>query len=103
MQISKRDAIQIVNVIRSGDPPPVRLIHHLHVGRERWLEGMAWYLDVAKDHDLSAVRFIIGEYGSGKTHFLRMTAHMALERRFVVCEVTLSPDGRVRLDRFDII
>jgi len=103
IQISMKDAVQIVDGIKRGTPPPVRLIHHLHVGRQRWLEGMAWYLDAAKDHDLSAVRFIIGEYGNGKTHFLRMTAHMALERRFVVCEVTLSPDGRVRLDRFDII
>jgi hypothetical protein len=62
---------------------------------------MAWYLDAAKDDDLSAVRLIIGEFGSGKTHFLRMTAHMALERRFVVCEVTLSRE--VRLDRFETV
>jgi hypothetical protein len=62
---------------------------------------MAWYLDAAKDYDLSAVRLVIGEYGSGKTHFLRMTAHMALERRFVVCEVTLSRE--VRLDRFETV
>jgi len=101
MQINRRDAIRIVQGIREGTPPPARLIHYLHVGRERWLEGMAWYLDAAKDHDLSAVRFVIGEYGSGKTHFLRMTAHMALERRFVVCEVTLSRE--VRLDRFETV
>ena len=87
--------------IKEGTPPPARLVHHLHVGRERWLEGMVWYLDAAKDDDLSAVRFVIGEYGSGKTHFLRMTAHMALERRFVVCEITLSRE--LRLDRFETV
>ena len=100
-QISKRDARKIVQSIREGTPPPARLVHHLHVGWERWLDGMVWYLDAAKDDDLSAVRFVIGEYGSGKTHFLRMTAHMALERRFVVCEITLSPE--VRLDRFETV
>ncbi len=101
VQISKRDAIGIVQGIREGTPPPARLVHYLHVGRKQWLEGMAWYLDAAKDDDLSAVRLIIGEFGSGKTHFLRMTAHMALERRFVVCEVTLSRE--VRLDRFETV
>jgi len=101
VQISKRDAIRIVQGIREGTPPPARLVHYLHVGRKQWLEGMAWYLDAAKDDDLSAVRLIIGEFGSGKTHFLRMTAHMALERRFVVCEVTLSRE--VRLDRFETV
>ncbi len=102
-QISKRDALRIVQSIKEGTPPPAWLVHYLHVGRERWLEGMKWYLDAAKDDDLSAVRFIIGEYGSGKTHFLRMTAHMALERRFVISEVTLSPDGSVRLERFETV
>ena len=101
MQISRRDAIKIVQGIKEGTPPPARLVHHLHVGRERWLDGMVWYLDAAKDDDLSAVRFVIGEYGSGKTHFLRMTAHMALERRFVVCEITLSRE--LRLDRFETV
>lgn len=100
-QISKRDALRIVQSIKEGTPPPAWLVHYLHVGRERWLEGMKWYLDAAKDDDLSAVRFIIGEYGSGKTHFLRMTAHMALERRFVISEVNLSKE--VRLDRFETV
>lgn len=99
--LSRRDALQIIQSIREGTPPPARLIHHLHVGRQRWLEGMAWYLDAAKCVDLSAVRFIVGEYGSGKTHFLRMTARMALERRFITCEVTLSRE--IRLDRFDTV
>lgn len=99
--LSRRDALQIIQNLREGTPPPVRLIPHLHVGRQRWLEGMIWYLDAAKDADLSAVRFIVGQYGSGKTHFLRMTAHLALERKFVTCEVTLSHE--VRLDKFDTI
>lgn len=62
---------------------------------------MAWYLDAAREDEVSSVRVILGDYGSGKTHFLRMTSHMALERRFFVSEVTLSRD--VRLDRFDTV
>jgi len=100
-ELSRRDAIQIIQHIKRGTPPPPRLISHIHVGRQRWIEGMEWYLDMAKEVDLSAVRFIVGEYGSGKTHFLHMTAHLALQRHFVVCEVTLSRD--IRLDRFDTV
>jgi len=99
--LSRGDAIRIIQAIRAGHPPPVRLIHHIHVGQERWLEGMKWYLENAKDAELSAVRFIVGDYGSGKTHFLRMTALMALQQKFVVSEVTLSRD--IRLDRFDTV
>ena len=62
---------------------------------------MWWYLDKVRDVGLSAVRFVDGEYGSGKTHFLRMTAYEALERKFVVSEVTLRPE--VRLDRFNTV
>lgn len=100
-ELNRPEAFEIVQDLKKGTPPPARLVHHLHVGRHKWLDGMAWYLDTAKDAALSAVRFIVGDPGSGKTHFLRMTAHMALERNFVVCEVALSPD--VRLDRFDTV
>jgi len=99
--ITKEEAIRILNNIKAGTPPSSKEIHHIHVGRKRWLEGMAWYLDYAKEANLSSVRFIVGEYGSGKTHFLRMTAHMALERQFTICEITLSSD--IRLDRFNTI
>lgn len=42
--LKRRDALEIINALKAGTPPPVRLVHHLHVGRERWLEGMAWFL-----------------------------------------------------------
>jgi hypothetical protein len=99
--LARKDALNILNVLRGGTPPPPRLVHHLHVGRERWLAGMAWYLDAAKNDDLSAVRFIVGDYGSGKTHFLYMTAAMAFQHNFVVADVTLTRE--VRLDRFDSV
>ncbi|MHA1794754.1 MAG: BREX system ATP-binding domain-containing protein [Promethearchaeota archaeon] len=99
--LSRKDALHIFQSLKEGTPPPTRLIEHIHVGRERWLEGMKWYLDSAKDADISAVRFIVGDYGSGKTHFLRMTANMALKSKFVTCEITLSQE--TRLDRFDSV
>ena len=100
-ELSQRDAIRIIGCLRNGTPPPIDLISHTHVGQERWLEGMCWYLDRVRDIDLSTVRFIKGEYGSGKTHFIRMTAHHALQRRLVISELMLSPE--IRLDRFQTV
>lgn len=98
---SRTDALKIIEALKNGTPPPPPLARYLHVGRARWLDGMTWYLDAAREDELSAVRFIVGDYGSGKTHFLRVTAHLAYERSFVVAEVTLDKD--VRLDRFDSV
>ncbi|GBD19688.1 hypothetical protein HRbin28_00121 [bacterium HR28] len=99
--LSRRDALKIIEALKRGTPPPPPLARYLHVGRSRWIDGMAWYLDAAREDELSAVRFIVGDYGSGKTHFLRVTAHLAYERSFVVSEVALDKD--VRLDRFDTV
>src|SRR5439155_21108713 len=98
MKLQASDADQIIQHLKNGNPPPIRLMPHLHVGRERWLDGMGWYLDKAADSQLSAVRIVAGDYGDGKTHFLRMTSYLALQRNFVACEVTLTSD--VRLDHF---
>ncbi len=100
-ELSRRDALKIIEALKHGTPPPPPLARFLHVGRARWLDGMTWYLDAAREDELSAVRFIVGDYGSGKTHFLRVTAHLAYERSFVVSEVALNKD--VRLDRFDLV
>ena len=99
--LSRKECLEIIHALKSGTPPAPRLARILHVGRKRWLDGMDWYLDAAAEDELSAVRFIVGDYGSGKTHFLRVTAQLAYERSFVVSEVTLDKD--VRLDRFEIV
>lgn len=99
--LSRRDAITIIEALKRGTPPPPSLASYLHVGRGRWVEGMCWYLDVVRADALSAVRLIAGDYGSGKTHFLRVAEQRAYERAFVVSEVTLTKD--VRLDRFETI
>lgn len=101
LSIGHRDAVAVVQSLKAGVPPRPRLAPALFVGRARWLDGMNWYLDAALEHGLSAVRLIVGDYGSGKTHFLRMAEWSAIQRRFAVCEVTLTP--QVRLDRFETV
>ena len=43
----------------------------------------------------STIRFIIGEYGSGKTFFLNLVKQIAIEKRMVVLSADISPDRRL--------
>src|SRR3546814_8245685 len=43
----------------------------------------------------SAIRFIIGEYGSGKTFFMNLIRLVALEKGLVVMFADLAPDRRI--------
>ena len=43
----------------------------------------------------STIRFIIGEYGSGKTFFLNLVRQIAVEKRMVVLSADISPDRRL--------
>ncbi len=99
--LTRREAQRIITQLKSGTPPSPRTAYYLNVGRERWIDGMAWYLDAARDDELSALRLIIGDYGTGKTHFQRVTQYLAHERNFVVSGVTASKEAP--LDRFDVI
>ena len=43
----------------------------------------------------SAIRFVIGEYGSGKTFFLYLIRSIALEKGLVAAHADLNPDRRL--------
>lgn len=43
----------------------------------------------------SMVRFVIGEYGAGKTFFLSLACSIAAEKRLVTTRADLSPDRRL--------
>ena len=44
----------------------------------------------------SAFRFVIGEYGSGKTFFLHLVRSIALEKRLVTAHADLTPNRRLQ-------
>ena len=43
----------------------------------------------------SAIRFVIGEYGSGKTFFLQLIRSVAMEKSLVTAHADLTPDRRL--------
>ncbi len=92
-KIRRRDRDMIIQALRAGVVPKMGL-RHIQVGRasevaetvrdvERIAEGGA------------AIRFVIGEYGSGKTFFLNLVRLIALEKGMVVLSADLAPNRRI--------
>lgn len=87
----ERDAV--VQALRTGVVPRLGL-RHVQVGRAREIDEMIKDVDRITD-GRSAVRFIIGEYGSGKTFFLNLTRLVAMEKKLVTINADLAPDRRI--------
>ena len=92
-RIRPRERDALVQSLRAGVVP--RTGHqHIQVGRAA--EVTALVADLARIHDGGAgTRFVIGEYGSGKTFFLHLVRSIALQRRLVTVHADLSPDRRL--------
>lgn len=91
--IRPRDRDTIVQALAAGVVPRVGL-HHIQVGRA--LEIGALVRDVERIADAgSSLRYVIGEYGAGKTFFLNLVRLIALERRCVTVHADLAPDRRI--------
>jgi hypothetical protein len=92
-RIRPRERDAIVASLRAGVVPRVGQ-QHIQVGRVAEVRAMLHDLDRIADGG-AACRFVIGEYGSGKTFFLHLVRSIALERRLVTVHADLSPDRRL--------
>ena len=91
--LKRRERDTIVQALRAGVVPRLGL-QHIQVGRVREIREIV--RDVERiDDGGSAIRFIIGEYGSGKTFFLNLVRLIALEKGLVTFSADLAPDRRV--------
>ncbi len=92
-RIKPKDRDAILQALRAGVVPRLGL-QHIQVGRAREVE------EVLRDVERigqggAAIRFVIGEYGAGKTFFLNLTRLIGLEKRLVVINADLAPDRRL--------
>lgn len=87
----ERDAI--IQALRAGVVPKLGL-RHIQVGRAREIEELVKDIDRIADGG-AAIRFVIGEYGSGKTFFMNLIRLIALEKGMVVMFADLAPDRRI--------
>jgi hypothetical protein len=67
---------------------------HIQVGRAAEVQAAIHDVDRIADGG-AGCRFVIGEYGSGKTFFLHLVRSIALEKRLVTVHADLSPDRRL--------
>ena len=91
--IRTRDRDAIIQSLRAGVVPR-RGHHHVQVGRADEVEAVMRDLERVADGG-SAIRFVIGEYGSGKTFFLFLVRSIALEKGLVTAHGDLAPDRRL--------
>ena len=91
--IKPRERDVILQALSAGVVPRSGL-RHVQVGRAAEIGAMVRDIDRIGDHG-SAMRFVIGEYGAGKTFFLNLVRLIALERKFVTIHADLAPDRRV--------
>ena len=91
--IRSRERDAIVRALSAGVVPRVGL-QHIQVGRSREIEELLKDMDRISEGG-STIRFIVGEYGSGKTFFLNLVRQIAMEKRMVVLSADISPDRRL--------
>jgi hypothetical protein len=93
LPLKPRERDTILQALRAGVVPKQGL-RHVQVGRVQEIKEMIKDIDRISDGG-AAIRFVIGEYGSGKTFFMNLIRFVALEKGLVVMFADLAPDRRI--------
>lgn len=91
--IKSKERDTIIQSLKSGVVPRIGL-QHIQVGRKDELGSFIKDIDTIADGGTS-FRFVIGEYGSGKTFFMQLVKSIALEKGLVTVHADLSPNKRL--------
>jgi hypothetical protein len=92
MSLTQPLARHIVEVLGSSGTPPARGVQYFNVGNHSLLNALdEYYLSSYLQDGGAAFKLVVGDYGSGKSHFLYCVRDMAWARGFVVVKVDLSP------------
>lgn len=91
--IKLRERDTIISALRAGVVPRLGL-QHIQVGRQREIAALLQDIERVSDGG-AAIRFVIGEYGAGKTFFLFLMRQIALQKKLVVAQADLGPDRRI--------
>lgn len=99
-QLEPFQARAIIEELRKGSVP-VESVPLFTVGRQNWLTFIEDDLEHYIGKGGSKVRFINGDYGDGKTHFMSVVKHMAIKKGFAVSFVVLSRE--VPIHKFETV
>lgn len=92
-RIRERDRNTILQSLRAGMVPRTGQ-HHFQVGRVNEIETLVTDLDNISNGG-AGFRFVIGDYGSGKTFFLQLVRSIALQKNLVTAHADLTPERRL--------
>ena len=90
----------IIEELRKGTVP-VDYVPFFTVGRENWLTFIEDDLDKYIAEGGAKVRFLSGDYGDGKTHFMSVIRHISLQNGFAVSFVVLTRE--VPIHKFEAV
>lgn len=91
--IKPKERDTIIQALSAGVVPRIGL-PYIQVGRAAEIGALLRDVDRIADGG-AAVRFVIGEYGAGKTFFANLIRLIALERKCVTVHADLAPDRRI--------
>lgn len=91
--IKAKERETIIQSLKSGVVPRSGL-QHIQVGRNEELKSFINDVETIAEGGTS-FRFVIGEYGSGKTFFMSLIRSIALEKGLVTMHADLSPTKRL--------
>ena len=92
-KIKRRERDTIIQALKAGVVPKLGL-QHIQVGRAREIDELIRDIGRIREGG-AAIRFVVGEYGSGKTFFLNLIRLVALEKGLVVLSADMAPDRRL--------
>lgn len=92
-RISPRDRDSVLQALRAGVVPR-RGLQHIQVGRAKEVDALITDIERIEQGG-SAIRFVIGDFGSGKTFFLSLVRSIALEKGLITMNADLNPDRRL--------
>ena len=94
------DYEDILIALKSGNVPK-NGTKELCMGREKEVAEFERLLDKVDKDERAIVKFVNGEFGAGKSFFLKVVEEMAFEKNFVVSWVTISND--VPFNKIDVV
>ena len=89
-RIPKKTYRNIMNSLGGGTVPKEGL-GYITVGRAQEIDSLLRDTEVIQDGG-ATFRFVVGDYGSGKTFLLQTIKEYCVKNDFIVAEVDLSPD-----------
>ena len=99
-QLKPFQARAIIEGLRKGIVP-TEYVSFFTVGRQNWLTFVEEDLDCFIANGGGKVRFINGDYGDGKTHFMSVVQQLSLQKNFASSFVVLTRD--VPIHKFEVV